>query len=583
MKDVKMPETISRRRDRRLFFILPGVFVAVLLFTFLTSKFKMSNENANAANLANFDPGYIISDFQMGNYSSMTEAEIQAFLVSKNSCDNTDVNLYNEMTAAYSPNYTWHFDNGHFVCLAEELFGDGEVIGSGETAAHIIWQTAQDYKINPQVLIVLLQKEQGLITDTYPNSRQYRVATGYGCPDTAPCSEKYYGFKNQIRKAAELFRTVLDGGWTNYLLGNNYVQYNPDKGCGGSIVNIKNLATSALYRYTPYQPNEGALAVGYGTTAVCGAYGNRNFYLYFEDWFGGIKDELPKIQMILNAMERVPDEETSVKFVDNVFVQKYGWLDTAIGGKMVGTTGNALGIEGIAMQLNNALGIEYRTYTRSTGWEEVYKKDGEISGTPGMGLMVEAFQMRLYGDLALKYDVYYRAHIQDYGWVDWAKNDAVIGMVGLSKKIEAIQVKIIEKPLFADIEYKAHVEDYGWMDTVASGELAGTTGQAKRAEAIIINKIGTLAGRLSCRAHVQDYGWMDAVTDGEIVGTTGQAKRVEAITIELTDDLAKYYDVFYRAHVQDYGWMDWVKNGEIAGTTGQAKRMEAVEIKLVAK
>ena len=32
------------------------------------------------------------------------------------------------------------------------------------------------------------------------------------------------------------------------------------------------------------------MAAGYGE-AVCGAYGNRNFYLYFEDWFGGIVDE----------------------------------------------------------------------------------------------------------------------------------------------------------------------------------------------------------------------------------------------------------------------------------------------------
>ena len=65
-------------------------------------------------------------------------------------------------------------------------------------------------------ILVLLQKETSLITDPIPNDGDYRKATGYGCPDTAACSSKYYGFKNQIRKAAALFRTVLDGGWTNY-------------------------------------------------------------------------------------------------------------------------------------------------------------------------------------------------------------------------------------------------------------------------------------------------------------------------------------------------------------------------------
>lgn len=276
-----------RRRDTRIWFVGLAVFLAAFLFTFLRQNFNDTDE-VEAANLANFDPGYIISDYQMSRYDAMTEEEIQAFLTAKNPCNNTNQSDYEYLTVRY-PNLKWHFLDGHFVCLSEELFGDGEVIGEGETAAHIIWQAAQDYQINPQVLIVLLQKEQGLITDTYPNSRQYRAATGYGCPDTAACSSKYYGFKNQVRNAAAMFRTVLDGGWTNYPLGENYIQYNPNAECGGSVVKVRSLATSALYRYTPYQPNEGALAAGYGT-AYCGSYGNRNFYHYFEDWFSGITD-----------------------------------------------------------------------------------------------------------------------------------------------------------------------------------------------------------------------------------------------------------------------------------------------------
>lgn len=258
-------------------FIFSCCFLAV--FAFLTTK---DTELASSASLANFRPGYIVSDYVLSNYNSMTEAEIQAFLKSKNPCNDTNIAKANNY-----PHLNYHIKDGHFVCLADELFGEGIAYGgtTGETAAHIIWQAAQDYQINPQALIVLLQKEQGLITDTWPNHRQYRAATGYGCPDTAPCNSEYYGFKNQVRKAAELYRTVLNGGWTNYPLGNNYIQYHPDPGCGGSTVNIENLATSALYRYTPYQPNAGALAASYGT-AACGAYGNRNFYLFFSDWFG---------------------------------------------------------------------------------------------------------------------------------------------------------------------------------------------------------------------------------------------------------------------------------------------------------
>ncbi len=299
-----------RRRDRRIWYVLLVIFVAVGFFSFLTQRGDKAE--VEAASLDKFDAGLIISDYQMGNYQSMTKDEIQQFLTAKNGCKNKDAALYESLTERYKTIH-WHFKDGHFVCLSEEVFGDGVEYGedleagTGETAAQIIWQAAQDYKINPQVLIVLLEKEQSLITDPYPHSGQYRSAAGYGCPDTAPCATEYYGFKNQVRRAAAMFRTVLDGGWTNYPLGKNYIQYNPSPSCGGSIVEIKNLATSALYRYTPYQPNAAALAAGYGT-AECGAYGNRNFYLYFQDWFGGITDE-----GVEEVVELTPKEKATIE------------------------------------------------------------------------------------------------------------------------------------------------------------------------------------------------------------------------------------------------------------------------------
>ena len=277
-------KSVRRRDYRKLKFLGLLVFVAVFSFVFLAQR-KLEDDT-NAANLANFDAGYIISDFQMTDYNSMSEAEIQKFLWSKGKCYNTDFRYVGTRSDKFSdstPPTTWHVKDGHTVCLAEESNINGESI------AHIIWQAAQDFRINPKVLIVLLQKETGIITDPIPNSWDYQRATGYGCPDTAACSEKYYGLKNQIRNAASLFRIVMDGNSSYYPIGNNYIQYNPNAACGGSVVNIRNLATSALYRYTPYQPNAGALAAGYGT-ATCGAYGNRNFFAYFEDWFGRAKD-----------------------------------------------------------------------------------------------------------------------------------------------------------------------------------------------------------------------------------------------------------------------------------------------------
>ena len=296
-------KNIRRRNYRNLTVFGLGIFVAVFLFVFLAQRFGKIEDNTSAANLANFNAGYIISDYQMTDYTSMTEPEIYNFLWAKGRCYNTNfsgVGTRVDYFSDHTPPTTWHVKDGHTVCLAEENI-------NGESAAHIIWQAAQDYHINPKVLIVLIQKETGLITDSIPNSWDYQRTAGYGCPDTAACSEKYYGFKNQIRNAASLFRIVMDGNSSYYPIGYNNVRYNPDPACGSSTVYIQNLATSALYRYTPYQPNAGALAAGY-STAPCGAYGNRNFFAYFEDWFGDILGEglkLPESSFVIEDGEYV--------------------------------------------------------------------------------------------------------------------------------------------------------------------------------------------------------------------------------------------------------------------------------------
>jgi hypothetical protein len=69
------------------------------------------------------------------------------------------------------------------------------------------------------------------------------------------------------------------------------IAYHPNAACGSSTVLIRNQATAGLYNYTPYQPNRAALDAGYGTGDACSAYGNRNFWLRFRDWFGPTEGE----------------------------------------------------------------------------------------------------------------------------------------------------------------------------------------------------------------------------------------------------------------------------------------------------
>jgi hypothetical protein len=238
--------------------------------------------NAQPVAADGFDAGRIMDDGVFTDASSMNANDIQQFLNSKVPvCDTygTQISEFGGGTRAQ-----WgqaNYGQSTFTCLKDYS-------ENGRSSAQIIYDTAQTYGINPKVLLVLLQKEESLVTDTWPLNIQYRSATGYGCPDTSVCDSQYYGLTNQITWSAKMFRAIINDSptwYTPYILGNNYIQYNPDASCGGSTVNIVNRATQALYNYTPYQPNAATIAAGWGT-APCGAYGNRNFYLYYTSWFG---------------------------------------------------------------------------------------------------------------------------------------------------------------------------------------------------------------------------------------------------------------------------------------------------------
>lgn len=264
-------------------FLSAGWLLAVVVSVLFASQ-------ASAAPIVGFKAGNIMDDYTFTKANSMNAGQIQAFLNAKVPvCDTwgTKPSEYGGGTRAqWAANASLHPSKGAmyppFTCIKDYS-------ENGRSAAQIIYDTAQEFQINPQVLIVLLQKEQGLITDTWPMQWQYRTATGYGCPDTAPCNTQYFGLTNQIRLTANMFHKIVtnDPSWrTYYVLGNNFIRWDSEVSCGGSIVNIENRATQALYNYTPYQPNQAALDAGYGSGDGCSTYGNRNFFLFFRDWFG---------------------------------------------------------------------------------------------------------------------------------------------------------------------------------------------------------------------------------------------------------------------------------------------------------
>ena len=267
------------------------------------------SHTTHAISATDFNAGNIIDDSVFYNKDAMSVSQIQSFLNSQiPSCDvwGAGRSGYGNLTRAQYAQQIMGWPGPPYVCLTQYYEnpntgetsyekGGGAFTG-GISAAQIIYNAAQQYGINPQVLLVMLKKESAgpLTADNWPLKSQYKYSMGYGCPDSGPnysanCSAQKAGFYNQMMTAAwQLNYYKNHPNDYRYYIGQNQIQYSPDPNCGTKSVNIQNIATLSLYIYTPYTPNDAALR-NYPGTASCGAYGNRNFFMFFSEWFGSVR------------------------------------------------------------------------------------------------------------------------------------------------------------------------------------------------------------------------------------------------------------------------------------------------------
>ncbi|MFC6357361.1 hypothetical protein [Luethyella okanaganae] len=268
------PRTGRSARMRQRLGLLTAVVLSLGLAPFATQAAYAETDPGWAAfDGEDFDAGLIISDDSFYNDTAMSEREIQDFLRSQ-PCTPEDLS---PCLSVYRQNTTTQPDQGTRHCAVYRG-------ARGERASRIVAKVAEACGISPRVLLVLLQKEQSLLTR--PSAYGYQRATGYGCPDTADCDAKYFGFFNQVYNAAWQFRQYTEQPERDYRIGTVDVQYNPDPSCGASTVRIRNQATANLYNYTPYQPNEAALSDLTGDGDACSTHGNLNFWLLYSKWFG---------------------------------------------------------------------------------------------------------------------------------------------------------------------------------------------------------------------------------------------------------------------------------------------------------
>lgn len=291
--------------------------LATLAFLIVFFGLAVTNTpSTTAVKATDFKAGRIIDDNVFYNSNTMTAAQIQSFMDGAlPACDmwgtgkigngyyingkavdsNTTRAEYARRMRTEAGDSRYH--EPPYVCINkyyenptthESNFDTKGVVKDGMiSAAQIIYNAAKEYNINPQVLLVMLKKESYAWGDNWPTKNEYNTIMGYACPDHAACDTNYYGFYNQVHTAAWQLdyykKNIYSYNYRPYVT--NKIYYSPTASCGSKNVYIENYATASLYIYTPYTPNDAALR-NYPGTSTCGSYGNRNFFMYFNEWFG---------------------------------------------------------------------------------------------------------------------------------------------------------------------------------------------------------------------------------------------------------------------------------------------------------
>ena len=206
-------------------------------------------QGAKTAKAATFNSNNLISDGNFINVTKMDTAAVQRFLDGKDSC---------------LKNFS---ENGRSA--AQIIRDASRGIGDASGSMNGISINTSTGTINPEAILVTLQKEQSLVTSSTCSDTTLRKAMGYGCPDSGGCSATYSGFTKQVENAAWQFRYNYERaeghGFSDYQVGQDF---SFEDWNGTHTGRFDNKATASLYRYTPHVYN-----------------GNYNFFNFMDSWF----------------------------------------------------------------------------------------------------------------------------------------------------------------------------------------------------------------------------------------------------------------------------------------------------------
>jgi hypothetical protein len=207
----------------------------------------------------------LLSDLDLNTGSAMTRQQVQRFLQSRGSG------------------------------LADLKFSTPD---GTRSAADIIFEAGKRNNISQKYLLVLLQKEQSLITSRTPSDYQLNWATGYAvcdsCSTEDPRVQKFKGFYKQVDWGARAFVNTETNQWgtpKGYLpsiakIGKTISGWGPripKVTLDGITVTPANAATAALYSYTPWVGKYAGGDVRWGGSSVVAKLWDEWFRIHYPD------------------------------------------------------------------------------------------------------------------------------------------------------------------------------------------------------------------------------------------------------------------------------------------------------------
>lgn len=256
------------------------IFAWIFIFSFPLSALGQALSVDSSFNANKLIDDKVFSDTQTFGGA----AGIQKFLSDKHSVlANTD------------PVFLVKLKEPQSTTLKQGLDDPEPSLGRLRTAAELIWDVSESTGINPQVILVTMEKEQSLIDGQFSTDEAMQTAIdhamGFNCGDNVGCWNLFPGFYYQLfgnfdssnnrylGAAKSLMKSFITTGGRGPSyngaishVGDTIILDNTLGGYEGidaqQTITIANSATAALYRYTPHVFN-----------------GNYNFWKFFNKWF----------------------------------------------------------------------------------------------------------------------------------------------------------------------------------------------------------------------------------------------------------------------------------------------------------